>query len=136
MGVKGLWTLLEPSGRPVRLETLAGKRLAVDASIWLYQLFKAMRDDDGNPLEEAHILGFYRRISKLLFYDIRPVFVFDGAAPELKKATVAERQARREERTRDAKHAAQQLLQTRLKLQALEGVDGSAEEAVGGDRYG
>ncbi|KAJ1962161.1 DNA repair protein rad2 [Dipsacomyces acuminosporus] len=121
MGVKGLWTLLEPSARPVRLESLARKRLAVDASIWLYQLFKAMRDSDGNPLEEVHILGFYRRVCKLLYYDIQPVFVFDGAAPELKRATVAERQSLKESKTRDAKRAAQQLLQTQLKLQALNG---------------
>ncbi|KAJ1807389.1 DNA repair protein rad2, partial [Coemansia sp. RSA 2598] len=80
-----------PAARPVRLESLATKRLAIDASIWLYQLLKAMKDDEGNPLEDGHILGFYRRICKLLYYDIRPVFVFDGGAPELKRLTIQER---------------------------------------------
>ncbi|KAJ2601550.1 DNA repair protein rad2 [Coemansia sp. RSA 1286] len=121
MGVKGLWTLLEPAARPVRLESLATKRLAIDASIWLYQLLKAMKDDQGNPLEDGHILGFYRRICKLLYYDIRPVFVFDGGAPELKRLTIEERQSARESRGQDAKRAAQQLLQTQLKLHALNG---------------
>ncbi|KAJ2881169.1 DNA repair protein rad2 [Coemansia asiatica] len=121
MGVKGLWTLLEPAARPVRLESLATKRLAIDASIWLYQLLKAMKDDQGNPLEDGHILGFYRRICKLLYYDIRPVFVFDGGAPELKRLTIQERQSTRESRGQDAKRAAQQLLQTQLKLHALNG---------------
>ncbi|PIA17019.1 PIN domain-like protein, partial [Coemansia reversa NRRL 1564] len=95
MGVKGLWTLLEPAARPVRLEALTHKRLAVDASIWLYQLVKAMKDADGNPIEDAHILGFYRRVCKLLYYGILPVFVFDGGAPELKRITINERQTMR-----------------------------------------
>ncbi|KAJ2397847.1 DNA repair protein rad2, partial [Coemansia sp. RSA 2603] len=121
MGVKGLWTLLEPAARPVRLESLVNKRLAIDASIWLYQLLKAMKDDAGDPLEDAHILGFYRRICKLLYYGIRPVFVFDGGAPELKRLTIDERQSIRSSRNQDAKRAAQQLLQAQLKLQALNG---------------
>ena len=47
-----------------------------------------MRDKDGRALVNAHVLGFLRRICKLLFYGIRPVFVFDGAAPALKRVTV------------------------------------------------
>ncbi|KAJ2474072.1 DNA repair protein rad2, partial [Coemansia sp. RSA 2131] len=125
MGVKGLWTLLEPAARPVRLEALTHKRLAVDASIWLYQLVKAMKDDQGNPIEDAHILGFYRRICKLLYYGIRPVFVFDGGAPELKRATIAGRQAIRGTRINDAKRAAHQLLQAQLKMHAIDGLAGT-----------
>ncbi|KAJ2493455.1 DNA repair protein rad2 [Coemansia sp. RSA 2050] len=128
MGVKGLWTLLEPAARPVRLEALTNKRLAIDASIWMYQLLKAMKDDEGNPLEDAHILGFYRRICKLLYYGILPVFVFDGAAPELKRLTIAERQSMREVKTRDAKRAAHQLLQTQLKLHVLNDAEPSGAQ--------
>jgi DNA excision repair protein ERCC-5 len=47
-----------------------------------------MRDKDGRALVNAHILGFLRRISKLLFYGIKPVFVFDGGAPVLKRNTI------------------------------------------------
>lgn len=47
-----------------------------------------MRDKDGRGLVNAHILGFMRRISKLLFYGIKPVFVFDGGAPVLKRNTI------------------------------------------------
>ena len=47
-----------------------------------------MRDKDGRALMNAHVLGFLRRICKLLFYGIRPVFVFDGGAPALKRNTI------------------------------------------------
>ena len=33
-------------------------------------------------------VGFMRRITKLLYFGIKPVFVFDGDAPALKKRTI------------------------------------------------
>lgn len=92
MGVHGLWTILAPVARPVKLESLHGKRLAVDASIWIYHFLKAVRDKDGNALPNAHIVGFFRRICKLIYYGILPVFVFDGDAPLIKKQTIVSRQ--------------------------------------------
>lgn len=47
MGVQGLWELLQPVGRTVDLQTMANRRYAVDASIWITQFMKAMRDDEG-----------------------------------------------------------------------------------------
>ena len=47
-----------------------------------------MRDKEGRGLVNAHVLGFLRRICKLLFYGIKPVFVFDGGAPALKRVTI------------------------------------------------
>ena len=44
MGVHNLWDLLAPCGRRCSIDSLARKRLAVDASIWLIQFIKAMRD--------------------------------------------------------------------------------------------
>jgi DNA excision repair protein ERCC-5 len=97
MGVKGLWRLLLPIGRRVSIETLEGKILAVDASIWLTQFLKAMRDpDSGKVRPAAHLIGFIRRICKLRYQGIRPVFVFDGATPEIKQREVRERRRRRE----------------------------------------
>ena len=37
MGVKDLWTILEPSAERVNLDALTGKTIAVDASIWMVQ---------------------------------------------------------------------------------------------------
>lgn len=88
MGVKGLWSLVSHLGKPTRLETLSSHTLAVDASIWLHQFLKAMRDPSGHLIHGAHLVGFFRRICKLLFYGIKPVFVYDGVAPQLKRQTL------------------------------------------------
>jgi 5'-3' exonuclease len=74
--------------RTKRLETMEGKALAIDSSIWIYQFQATMRDREGKALVNAHVLGFLRRICKLLFYGIKPVFVFDGGAPALKRNTI------------------------------------------------
>ena len=91
MGVAGLWELLSPAGRRVAVESLGDKTVAIDASIWLVQFVKAYRDKSGDPMKNAHLIGLFRRLCKLLFFQIRPVLVFDGATPTLKKRTVAAR---------------------------------------------
>ncbi|CAB3230545.1 unnamed protein product [Arctia plantaginis] len=92
MGVTGLWRLIEPAGKPVPVETLENKVLAVDISIWLHQMVKGYQDAKGAPLPNAHLMGLFQRLCKLLYFRIKPVFVFDGAFPELKKETIARRQ--------------------------------------------
>ena len=48
MGVKDLWTLLEPSAERVDLSGLRGKRIAVDASIWMVQFLKRCETREAN----------------------------------------------------------------------------------------
>lgn len=120
MGVTGLWTVVQPCARPIKLETLNKKRLAVDASIWIYQFLKAVRDKEGNALRNSHIVGFFRRICKLLYFGIRPVFVFDGGAPVLKRQTIANRKKRREGRREDAAETAGKLLAVQMQRSAEE----------------
>lgn len=120
MGVAGLWTVVQPCARPIKLETLNKKRLAVDASIWIYQFLKAVRDKEGNALRNSHVVGFFRRICKLLFFGIKPVFVFDGGAPILKRQTVSGRKARREGRREDAVRTAGKLLAVQMQRRAEE----------------
>ena len=119
MGVHGLWQLLQPVGRPVTLESLQGKRLAIDSSIWLYHFQMAMRDKEGRTLANAHLLGFLWRILKLLFYAIKPVFVFDGGAPVQKRRTLANRKHRRTNATDSHARAAERLLAAQLRQAAL-----------------
>ena len=120
MGVTGLWTVVQPCARPIKLETLNRKRLAVDASIWIYQFLKAVRDREGNALRNSHVVGFFRRICKLLFFGIKPIFVFDGGAPILKRQTVSSRKARREGRREDAIRTAGKLLAVQMQRRAEE----------------
>ncbi|KAF2738452.1 PIN domain-like protein, partial [Polyplosphaeria fusca] len=120
MGVTGLWTVLQPCARPIKIETLNKKRLAVDASIWIYQFLKAVRDKEGNALRNSHIVGFFRRICKLLFFGIKPVFVFDGGAPALKRQTISNRKSRREGRREDAVRTAGKLLALQMQRAAEE----------------
>ncbi|KAF2110028.1 hypothetical protein BDV96DRAFT_501784 [Lophiotrema nucula] len=120
MGVTGLWTVLQPCARPIKIETLNKKRLAVDASIWIYQFLKAVRDKEGNALRNSHIVGFFRRICKLLFFGIKPVFVFDGGAPALKRQTISSRKSRREGRREDAVRTAAKLLTLQMQRAAEE----------------
>lgn len=120
MGVTGLWTVVQPCARPIKIETLNKKRLAVDASIWIYQFLKAVRDKDGNALRNSHVVGFFRRICKLLYFGIKPVFVFDGGAPALKRQTINARKQRREGRREDATRTAGKLLALQMQRVAEE----------------
>ncbi|CAF3780367.1 unnamed protein product [Rotaria sordida] len=84
MGVQNFWQLIESTGRPVNMNKgLEGKVLAIDVSIWLHQAAKGMRDRQ-NP----HILLLLHRICKLLHFKIKPIFIFDGGVPELKRRTM------------------------------------------------
>jgi len=120
MGVTGLWTVVHPCARPVKIETLNKKRLAVDASIWIYQFLKAVRDKEGNALRNSHVVGFFRRICKLLYIGIKPVFVFDGGAPALKRQTINSRKQRREGRRDDAVKTASKLFALQMQRLAEE----------------
>ncbi|CCG23933.1 Rad2 protein [Candida orthopsilosis Co 90-125] len=123
MGVQSLWDIVGPSARPVRLEALSRKKLAVDASIWIYQFLKAVRDKEGNALPQSHIVGFFRRICKLLYFGIQPIFVFDGGVPVLKRQTINERKNRRQQNSESTRETAQKLLAIQLQRQVEESVE-------------
>jgi DNA excision repair protein ERCC-5 len=85
---------------------------------------KAMRDDRGDMIRNAHLLGFFRRICKLLYLRIKPVFVFDGGTPALKRRTVIARRRQREQAQFRFRKTAEKLLLNHLRTRKLEEIAG------------
>ena len=90
------------------LEALRGRSVAIDGNLELYQFLSIMRTRDGRPLEDSkgritsHLNGMAFRTTRLIAdYDIRPVFVFDGPPPELKREEIRKRREAREKSIRE-----------------------------------
>ncbi len=81
------------NSREISLDELQGKKIAFDSYNILYQFLSAIRQRDGTPLKDSngnitsHLSGIFYRTVNLLEAGVKPVFVFDGTAPELKKET-------------------------------------------------
>ncbi|KAJ9526969.1 hypothetical protein QJQ45_025326 [Haematococcus lacustris] len=76
-----------------KFEAYFGRKIAVDASMHIYQ-FMAVQ-----PLVPCCLLygqGMFYRTAKMLEAGIRPVFVFDGKPPELKRKLLDQRGERRD----------------------------------------
>jgi 5'-3' exonuclease len=114
MGVDGFWPIVSSKGKRVTLDILADKVIAIDASIWIYQFANALRDSTGEPIRSSHIVGFFKRICKLLYLRIKPVFVFDGPPIPLKFAALRKR---RDDSVPDSmfRKAARQILLSNLR---------------------
>ncbi|KAL3230696.1 DNA repair protein RAD2 [Nakaseomyces bracarensis] len=134
MGVHSFWDIVGPTAKPVRLESLQDRKMAVDASIWIYQFLKAVRDKEGNAIKSAHITGFFRRVCKLLYFGIQPVFVFDGGVPVLKRKTIQKRKERREGKRENASRTAKRILAKQLQtLKERGSLDDSNSNGGNGD---
>ncbi|XP_046852189.1 DNA excision repair protein ERCC-5-like isoform X2 [Xenia sp. Carnegie-2017] len=124
MGVNGLWKLLEPVGRSINMESLENKTLAVDVSLWLNQALYGMKNQHGSSIPNAHLVLLFQRICKLLYYRIKPIFVFDGGVPELKKKTLAVRRTMRLTAQTKAQKLSEKVLKKYLKSRAIGSVTG------------
>tara|TARA_Y100000817_G_C16862108_1_gene546258 strand:+ start:8083 stop:9078 length:996 start_codon:yes stop_codon:yes gene_type:complete len=76
------------------LYKLSGKKVAVDASLVIYQQLLSnrkgfFRNKDGKITN--HITGLFYKIMNYLALDIELLFVFDGKPPENKQACIQER---------------------------------------------
>jgi flap endonuclease-1 len=80
--------LVSPS--PLKIAELSGKVVAVDAYNTIYQFLATIRGPTGEPLANSkgdvtsHLSGLFYRNVNLLMENIKPVYVYDGKAHELK----------------------------------------------------
>src|SRR3989344_1003148 len=97
--------------KEIELESLRGKRIAVDALNAIYQFLSIVRQPDGTPLMDSHgnvtshLSGLFYRNMRLLEMGILPCYVFDGEPPKLKAQTVKERKEIRKEAEKQWKEA-------------------------------
>ncbi|CAH1245003.1 GEN1 [Branchiostoma lanceolatum] len=89
MGVQHLWTILAPVKTHCPLESLQGKTLAVDLSMWVCEAsaVKAMT----GAVTKPHLRNLFFRVSHLTKMGISLIFVVDGDPPELKFQTMMKR---------------------------------------------
>ena len=85
------------TAHPIDMEQLKGKILTVDASNLIYKFLSTMRQEDGTPLKDSngnitsHLNGIFFQTATLISKQVKPIYVFDGKAPELKSKTQQER---------------------------------------------
>ena len=100
MGVK-LKDIVEPES--ISFKDLEGRVVSIDAFNTLYQFLSTIRQRDGRPLTDengnvtSHLSGILYRNSAMVEKGIKPIYIFDGKAPELKSETQAKRREIRDE---------------------------------------
>jgi len=115
MGIKGLTGIIADHAPKAishtEMKTLFGRKVAIDASMSMYQFLIAVRQQDGQQLQTesgettSHLMGFFYRTIRMVEHGIKPIYVFDGKPPQLKSGVLAKRFEKREEAHEEAEEA-------------------------------
>jgi len=107
MGIHGLAKVIADNAagaiKEQDIKSYFGRKVAVDASMCIYQFLIAVRQGDGQALENdkgettSHLMGMFYRTIRLLENGIKPVYVFDGKPPDMKGGELEKRQEKRAE---------------------------------------
>lgn len=104
--------------REVELTSLHGRKIAIDASMAIYQFLIAVRS--GGPNQQAamltneqgeitsHIQGMFNRTIRFMTEGIKPVFVFDGKPPQIKSGELLKRREKRDKAEKALKEATEE----------------------------
>jgi flap endonuclease-1 len=93
--------------REVPLSSLQGRKIAIDASMAIYQFLIAVRSQNGaggqamqltnaDGETTSHVQGLFNRTIRFLTEGIRPVYIFDGKPPTIKSGELGKRREKRE----------------------------------------
>ena len=103
MGIKSLTKLIKVNS-PDSIETsqlhkLSGRKVAIDASLFIYQCLmnvryngKSLKND--NDKVTSHISGIFYKTINYLSMNVTPIYIFDGKPPEEKEEIIKNRQER------------------------------------------
>ncbi|KAL8545248.1 hypothetical protein ACS0TY_005440 [Phlomoides rotata] len=115
MGIKGLTKLLADNApkamKEQKFESYFGRKIAIDASMSIYQFLivvgrtgtEMLTNEAGDVT--SHLQGMFSRTIRLLEAGIKPVYVFDGKPPDLKRQELAKRYSKRADATEDLNDA-------------------------------
>ncbi|KAI3448419.1 hypothetical protein Pfo_005084 [Paulownia fortunei] len=115
MGIKGLTKLLVDNApramKEQKFESYFGREIAIDASMSIYQFLivvgrrgtQMLTNEAGEVT--SHLQGMFTRTIRLLDAGIKPVYVFDGKPPDLKKKELAKRFSKRADAIKDLNDA-------------------------------
>jgi flap endonuclease-1 len=98
MGIKSLSKVIADNAPEAmnsnEIKNLFGRKVAIDASMSLYQFLIAVRSQDGMNLQNengdttSHLMGMFYRTIRMVENGIKPCYVFDGSPPKLKSEEV------------------------------------------------
>jgi flap endonuclease-1 len=110
MGIKNLMKLIKrhspASVSSINISNLDGKKVAVDANLFIYKSVFALRgglgkdmeyDVNGKKKKVTHLYIMFIRLYGMLKKGMKPIFVFDYAFPEIKGKCIQERKEKRAE---------------------------------------
>lgn len=128
MGIKGLSKLIQEKApdsiKEQQIKAYFGRKVAIDASMALYQFLIAVRQAGPNgqltnDMGEvtSHLIGIFYRTIRMMENGIKPLYVFDGKPPEFKAEELKKRKEAREKAKKEmneAKEAGDTEMQTKM----------------------
>ncbi|XP_071482320.1 flap endonuclease 1-like, partial [Diadema antillarum] len=117
MGIHNLARLIADCApgaiRESEMKSLFGRKIAIDASMCIYQFLIAVRSDGSVLTNEdgettSHLMGMFYRTIRMVENGLKPCYVFDGKPPELKSGELVKRQERRAEAEKELEKAKEQ----------------------------
>ena len=95
------------------IKNFFGRKIAIDASMCLYQFLIAVRQDGQNLANDegevtSHLNGIFYRTLRMMDAGIKPMYVFDGKPPEMKTNNELKKRAERRNEAAEELKAAQE----------------------------